>query len=436
MTTIQLKNGRVSSLNVTNPDIGVPQRSKHLKCDGQKPCRRCTGNNLECVYVASRRGYKGPRRKYTTDPATGCAISSKKVRQRSIASSSASSPSVASCDGGGSRPLMSSLNSSSSLIMADTPLTTIEGAYSLPGQEMGLVYDAAAPGVFAGDLSVSLSPQWANTMLGTYPPPAPSTTSYSTGSPLLVNSSQFLHVQQQPLPAPLPSHDQQHLSTGDHSYYDQCIDSFYTNFYPSHPIGPPRERLLSRAYKIGSAADLCPLMATIRWAGSRCFDPYSASSAALGESALQTIYSPGGAAVRDGHLVQAMIIAAVCLDGDFQRDAARAVCADAERLAVEVGMYSPEYAAVQGMGDPHLEESWRRTWRELYNVSNLVMGGADDGDDNNKPPVTAAAGGLMYEAVPADNALNVLSSYDEDSFSRGVGGPSHHHHAARRADLG
>lgn len=40
-------------------------RSKHLKCDGQSPCSRCSSNTLQCVYVRSRRGFKGPRRNGT-----------------------------------------------------------------------------------------------------------------------------------------------------------------------------------------------------------------------------------------------------------------------------------------------------------------------------------------------------------------------------------
>ncbi|KPM46268.1 hypothetical protein AK830_g284 [Neonectria ditissima] len=43
-------------------------RDKHLKCDGQRPCSRCTSLNCECVYVASRRGYKGPRRAPGSNP--------------------------------------------------------------------------------------------------------------------------------------------------------------------------------------------------------------------------------------------------------------------------------------------------------------------------------------------------------------------------------
>lgn len=37
-------------------------RSKHLKCDGANPCARCAAHKLECSFVRSRRGYKGPRR--------------------------------------------------------------------------------------------------------------------------------------------------------------------------------------------------------------------------------------------------------------------------------------------------------------------------------------------------------------------------------------
>lgn len=46
----------------TVPSACVQCRSKHLKCDGLSPCTRCSSNSFECVYVRSRRGYKGPRK--------------------------------------------------------------------------------------------------------------------------------------------------------------------------------------------------------------------------------------------------------------------------------------------------------------------------------------------------------------------------------------
>ena len=59
-------------------------RSKHLKCDGLVPCTRCVSNSLDCVYVRSRRGFKGPRRnggpviKSPDSPATPSIIASSK----------------------------------------------------------------------------------------------------------------------------------------------------------------------------------------------------------------------------------------------------------------------------------------------------------------------------------------------------------------------
>ncbi len=47
------------------PAACIACRTKHLKCDGQIPCSRCAAMGLSaasCMYVRSRRGYKGPRR--------------------------------------------------------------------------------------------------------------------------------------------------------------------------------------------------------------------------------------------------------------------------------------------------------------------------------------------------------------------------------------
>src|SRR3954470_7469895 len=40
----------------------VQCRSRHLKCDGGARCSRCTQEGIQCSYVKSRRGWKGPRR--------------------------------------------------------------------------------------------------------------------------------------------------------------------------------------------------------------------------------------------------------------------------------------------------------------------------------------------------------------------------------------
>jgi len=39
-------------------------RQKHLKCDGKQPvCNRCSTADIQCLYTASRRGYRGPSKR-------------------------------------------------------------------------------------------------------------------------------------------------------------------------------------------------------------------------------------------------------------------------------------------------------------------------------------------------------------------------------------
>jgi hypothetical protein len=47
---------------ITVPSACIQCRSKHLKCDGLTPCTRCSSNSFECLYVKSKRGFKGPRK--------------------------------------------------------------------------------------------------------------------------------------------------------------------------------------------------------------------------------------------------------------------------------------------------------------------------------------------------------------------------------------
>lgn len=52
---------------ITIPLACTTCRGRHLKCDGQKPCSRCAADGVDCTYVKSRRGYKGPRKMKPVD---------------------------------------------------------------------------------------------------------------------------------------------------------------------------------------------------------------------------------------------------------------------------------------------------------------------------------------------------------------------------------
>ena len=58
-------NAAAASSTATRSSIAVACvscRSRHLKCDGATRCSRCVSENVNCVYLKSRRGWKGPRR--------------------------------------------------------------------------------------------------------------------------------------------------------------------------------------------------------------------------------------------------------------------------------------------------------------------------------------------------------------------------------------
>ncbi|KXJ94839.1 hypothetical protein Micbo1qcDRAFT_232236 [Microdochium bolleyi] len=300
--------------------------------------------------------------------------------------------------------------------MAQLPVTTTQMSCGILSDDMLAGYHMSST---VGDaFSGSASPQWeeANLLISTYGTPTDSSpafsqTSYTSPGPGLA-IDQFSQVPRIPHtlgipPPPAPPH-----------YHDQCIDAFYSNFYPAHPIGPPRDKLHSQQVYSSKLDDPTtspsPLIAAMMSAGSRYLDP-SPDGTGLADAAVQQLYSPNFA--RDGHLVQAMLIVAVCLDADLQRETARVVCADAERLAVEIGMGSASFAAVHAQGDPRLEESWRRTWWELYVVKTAVEGCATgpgnhygDGDGDG-----AGAGGDKQ-------GFANFFVYEEESVADGYGG--------------
>ena len=109
----------------------------------------------------------------------------------------------------------------------------------------------------------------------------------------------------------------------------------------------------------------------MRYIGSLFIDAGPARASYLDE-ALRLAYLP--TTPRDGFLVQAMILLIVGLDGSCENDRARQLLLDAEQLAVEIGLNTRDFAAANGRLNPVLEESWRRTWWDLFVVDGMVAG--------------------------------------------------------------
>lgn len=152
-----------------------------MKCDGLNPCSRCKTTNSECIYIASRRGYKGPRRGTATNPNKRHA--------------SDSPPSV---DGGGSDSCPMLLGAS--------------------------VATPAAPSV------ATFNPS----LVFTEPPLTPFATPGIHTMQLFRNP--YLNASSGAL-VEAPFRSQRSLP-------DRCIDSFYFHFFPGHPSMLPRDHLM------------------------------------------------------------------------------------------------------------------------------------------------------------------------------------------------
>lgn len=166
---------------------------------------------------------------------------------------------------------------------------------------------------------------------------------------------------------------------------ERCLDSFYQNFHAAHPFVMPKQYLL----RIAKDGTLEPLLAAMRWVGSLYIDA-GPSRQSFFEEAYRLAYEPGRP--KDGFLVQAMLVLIIGLDGSCQQEKARELLADVERIAVQIGLNTRPFASLNSRGMPVLEESWRRTWWDLYVVDGMIAG------------VHRTTNFLLYD-VPVDVAL-------------------------------
>ncbi|OAR00616.1 hypothetical protein LLEC1_02796 [Akanthomyces lecanii] len=318
--------------DTTVPAACLACRSKHLKCDGNNPCARCQASGSGCIYVASRRGYKGPRKNQPQ------ATNKSQV-------TSPPSPSTASSGDGSNMP-----------ILVD-PGAGVNNALSRPSFIGGAAGVPYATGAYPFD---NVPPTNADLQLYQSYFPDDSTDGSSAKAqipPNLQNAS----------PA------------------DRCLDSFFYHFHASHPFVLPKPYLLTL---VGDLS-LEPLLAAARWVGSLFID-VGATRQSLFQEAYRLVYEPQR--LKDGFVVQAMMLLIVALDGNCERDKAREMLGSAGTLALQIGLNTRDFATIHGKNLPVVEESWRRTWWDLFIIDGMMAG------------VHRVTNFLLYD-VPADVPL-------------------------------
>jgi len=151
---------------------------------------------------------------------------------------------------------------------------------------------------------------------------------------------------------------------------ERCFDAFYYFFHAGHPFVLPKEYFI-RMLKEGTTPNLNVVMAAMRYIGSLYVDAGPARATYLDE-AIRLCYQPG--TTKDGFLIQALLLVIVGLDGQCNQGRARELLADCERFAIEIDLNKREFATLHGRGNPVLEESWRRTWWDLYVCDGMIAG--------------------------------------------------------------
>ncbi|KAL4820613.1 hypothetical protein BDW67DRAFT_172776 [Aspergillus spinulosporus] len=146
--------------------------------------------------------------------------------------------------------------------------------------------------------------------------------------------------------------------------YDPMIQLYYENFHPSHPFMVPRRALGT------SLGFLIPpqLLSVMRYVGAHYYpDP------ALKQGFRQAAFdAPSDQSVEAGFKVQSLLLLAITDHSLCHEQSAHRLIQTAVNLALETGMNRRRFASEHSYGHSVLEESWRRTYWELYVVDGLL----------------------------------------------------------------
>jgi Fungal Zn(2)-Cys(6) binuclear cluster domain/Fungal specific transcription factor domain len=346
----------------------IPCRSKHLKCDAQIPiCGRCTKTRQPCVYRESQRGYRRGTRNDTN-----------KSVDKEVAGSQRSSSKLPQAVSGHRPSFEDSFpDSTNALASFSTTAPPFDDFFDL-GMRDSDFNNLANMTSTSQSADISQLPD-------TFPPSAhvvsdidpPRTYTPAVTSDKQFGLPQFLGANESEIGSKNVAKPPGVISTSMTSSHgsvrvpisdswlqpDHLIDAFYAFFHPAHPFIVPRSFYMRNPSSVASS-----LKAAMQFTGSH-FLPGCSETETL---RYQTLVVELPSAANDGTKVQAMLLVAMTLFARFEQSDSRSLMGQAIDLALGLHMYQRDFPSNAGHGDPTLEESWRRTWWELYTVSCLM----------------------------------------------------------------
>ena len=325
-------------------------RKKHLKCDAQMPvCSRCENKNIECVWTQSRRGYKGPRRstQAVPEPVETLPNSSSDPHPPSIVPETSVNPAYAARG-----PDVHPHEQPFAPHLADVAHTASGFSGSIPQTEsnnVSIQTPAGSVAEFHAYRSAAAFPGHGE--VGMY------NLSESSGS--FSNSPGYISGS---TTSTSTSGDTVSSINSTYKLGDPLIDAFYSCFYPAHPfVIPPQQ------YGRDPSAVPNHLQNVLRFVGSH-FVP-GATPGSLRFAALAAISDN---IPDDGYKVQSCLLLAMALFARFEQAQGVEALQTAINLALRLGMNHKIYTSFTSPGKEVIEESWRRTWWNLYIVDGLV----------------------------------------------------------------
>ncbi|KAK0757865.1 hypothetical protein N5P37_009157 [Trichoderma harzianum] len=147
----------------------------------------------------------------------------------------------------------------------------------------------------------------------------------------------------------------------------RSVDGFYKFFFPGHPFILPQAHLMRHFEKTPDFSYGLVLM--IAFIGSLyTHDSLANDYRQQAEQALGSQLAP------HGFNVQALMLLALTLEWSGENERAAMYLERAKTMGLEIGIHRRDFASRCGHGDKVLEESWRRTWWELYVIDALFAG--------------------------------------------------------------
>lgn len=183
--------------------------------------------------------------------------------------------------------------------------------------------------------------------------------------------------------------------------FDPMIQLYYQNFHGAHPFVLPRKALNGPL-----GVELPPhLVAMMRHIGAHFHPDPSFKDTYRRPSHVSLL----NGTPRSAFTVQSLLLSVITDHAQGLEERASTTLQSAVQLALELGMNKSRFASANSSGCCILEESWRRTYWELYVVSGLIASIRDEaGFSLHSQPSDLSL--PCEEAAYAASAVSLLSS--------------------------